>query len=59
MTFRRVRTVKWPCATQLFVATAFTVAFAAPNLHAQSSSDPRFDAIASLAEAKMKEFGVP
>jgi CubicO group peptidase (beta-lactamase class C family) len=28
-------------------------------LHAQSSNNPRFDALASLAEAKMKEFGVP
>jgi CubicO group peptidase (beta-lactamase class C family) len=26
---------------------------------AQAAGDPRFDAIASLAEAKMKEFGVP
>jgi len=28
-------------------------------LQAQSASDPRFDALASLAEAKMKEYGVP
>jgi len=28
-------------------------------LHAQSASNPRFDALASLAEAKMKEYGVP
>ena len=29
------------------------------GLRAQSVSDPRFDALVSLAEAKMKEFGVP
>ena len=31
----------------------------APVVRAQSAADPRFDAIATLAEAKMKEFGVP
>jgi CubicO group peptidase (beta-lactamase class C family) len=31
----------------------------APALHAQSAADARFDAIAALAEAKMKEYGVP
>ena len=30
-----------------------------PALQAQATADSRFDAIASLAEAKMKEFGVP
>ena len=29
------------------------------DLHAQSASDPRFDALVSLTEARMKEFGVP
>jgi len=28
-------------------------------LYAQSAANPRFDAVASLAEAKMKEYGVP
>jgi CubicO group peptidase (beta-lactamase class C family) len=28
-------------------------------LHAQSASNPRFDALVSLTEAKMKEYGVP
>src|SRR5260221_11388771 len=27
--------------------------------HAQSAANPRFDALVSLAEAKMKEYGVP
>jgi CubicO group peptidase (beta-lactamase class C family) len=44
---------------RLFVALAFSAAVAAPTLHAQASTDPRFDAIAALAESKMKEFGVP
>lgn len=35
------------------------LAFATGPVFAQAPSDPRFDAIASLAEAKMKEFGVP
>jgi CubicO group peptidase (beta-lactamase class C family) len=29
------------------------------DLHAQAASNPRFDALVSLTEAKMKEFGVP
>jgi CubicO group peptidase (beta-lactamase class C family) len=36
-----------------------TVNAGASPAAAQTASDPRFDAIASLAEAKMKEFGVP
>ena len=41
-----------------------SLALAAPSagqatLGAQAPADPRFDAIASLAEAKMKEYGVP
>jgi len=31
----------------------------AGDVHAQSARDPRFDALATLAEAKMKEYGVP
>jgi CubicO group peptidase (beta-lactamase class C family) len=30
-----------------------------PELHAQPAANPRFDALASLTEAKMKEYGVP
>jgi CubicO group peptidase (beta-lactamase class C family) len=43
------------------IALAATIAVAGvhPALHAQSPSNPRFDALASLAEAKMKEYGVP
>jgi CubicO group peptidase (beta-lactamase class C family) len=37
---------------------AFVIA-AAPAVRSQSVADPRFDALASLTEAKMKEFGVP
>ena len=44
---------------RLFVALAFTTALAAPRLRAQAAADPRFDALATLAEAKMKEYGVP
>jgi CubicO group peptidase (beta-lactamase class C family) len=29
------------------------------DLHAQSSNNPRFDALVSLAETKMKEYGIP
>lgn len=29
------------------------------ELHAQAATDPRFDALVSLTEAKMKEYGVP
>jgi CubicO group peptidase (beta-lactamase class C family) len=32
---------------------------APPALHAQSAADPRFEPIVALAEAKMKEYGVP
>jgi CubicO group peptidase (beta-lactamase class C family) len=43
-------------ASALMIAT---VSAGASPAAAQAASDPRFDAIASLAEAKMKEFGVP
>ena len=29
------------------------------KLHPQAASNPRFDALVALTEAKMKEFGVP
>jgi len=38
---------------------ALAISFATSRTFAQAPSDPRFDAIASLAEAKMKELGVP
>ena len=42
------------------VAALATVPFThGRELHAQSASNPRFDALVSLTEAKMKEFGVP
>jgi CubicO group peptidase (beta-lactamase class C family) len=43
-----------------YVGAALTAALVASSaLGAQSPPDPRFDALAALAEAKMKEFGVP
>jgi CubicO group peptidase (beta-lactamase class C family) len=38
---------------------AIVVSVAGGSLYAQTATDPRFEAIASLAEAKMKQFGVP
>src|SRR5690348_12239994 len=38
---------------------ALTITFVSSPAVAQTASDPRFDAITSLAEAKMKELGVP
>ena len=38
---------------------ALAISFATGRTFAQAPSDPRFDAIASLAESNMKEFGVP
>src|SRR5690242_2923495 len=45
--------------TRTLRRAAVAVSFASGLAIAQSPVDPRFDAIASLAEAKMKEFGVP
>ncbi len=59
MTLRLVHSAQRQRTSRVFVALAFTAAIAAPSLRAQASTDPRFDAIAALAEAKMKEFGVP
>ena len=42
-----------------FAATLAVLSATASTLAAQAPADPRFDAIASLAESKMKEFGVP
>jgi CubicO group peptidase (beta-lactamase class C family) len=44
-----------------YVATALIVVLFSTDrdLHAQSASNPRFDALVSLTEAKMKEYGVP
>src|SRR5262245_57677462 len=56
MTSSRLRSNGSYVATRIVFTLA---AAAAPRLHAQSAADPRFDAIASLAESKMKEFGVP
>jgi len=41
-----------------FAAVLF-IGLASPDLQAQGTNDARFDAIAALAQAKMKEFGVP
>ena len=51
MLARKARTVPVALLAALCVARS--------PLHAQSASNPRFDALASLAEAKMKEYGVP
>jgi CubicO group peptidase (beta-lactamase class C family) len=47
--------------TRLHALTAAIAiaAIAVPRLHAQSAADPRLDALATLAEAKMKQYGVP
>jgi CubicO group peptidase (beta-lactamase class C family) len=40
-------------------AAVLFIGVASPDLQAQGTNDARFDAIAALAQAKMKEFGVP
>jgi CubicO group peptidase (beta-lactamase class C family) len=40
-------------------AVMLAATLAGPSLRAQTSQDPRFDALAKLAESKMKEYGVP
>jgi CubicO group peptidase (beta-lactamase class C family) len=45
--------------TRAFRRAGVGLSFAAGLAFAQAPSDPRFDAIASLAEARMKELGVP
>ncbi|MBI3981796.1 MAG: beta-lactamase family protein, partial [Gemmatimonadetes bacterium] len=49
------------CHRTARVAAALSVALAAAGapVHAQSGSDARLEALASLTETKMKEFGVP
>jgi CubicO group peptidase (beta-lactamase class C family) len=44
---------------RILAALIGILAVAGRDVRAQSASDPRFDALASLAEAKMKEYGVP
>ena len=44
-------------STAILVAAAALVQLAVP--HAQRAANPRFDALATLTEAKMKEHGVP
>src|SRR5690348_1153933 len=51
MTSRAIPTARGALVAALCVAHV--------ELRAQSPSNPRFDALASLAEAKMKEYGVP
>jgi CubicO group peptidase (beta-lactamase class C family) len=46
-------------ATVMPAAMAVVFGASALELRAQSVRDPRFEALASLAEAKMKEHGVP
>ncbi len=41
------------------VSFALTAIVSATVVHGQAASDPRFDAIVRLTEAKMREFGVP
>ena len=49
------------CLFRLYVVVALGVGlFAGRGIHAQSASaNPRFDALVSLTEAKMKEYGIP
>ncbi len=44
------------CAATALISVSI---FHAGQLRAQAAADPRFDALAALAEAKMKEYGVP
>jgi CubicO group peptidase (beta-lactamase class C family) len=49
-----------PRPTACVAVALIAVLFTAPHgLPAQSTANPRFDALASLAEARMKEHGVP
>ena len=41
------------------LAIVLAAVLSGDELRAQSPSNPRFDALVSLTEAKMKEFGVP
>ena len=43
----------------IVLAAALVAVPDGPELRAQSTNNPRFDALVSLTEAKMKEFGVP
>lgn len=45
--------------TRILILACATVCWAGPCLHAQPHTDARFDAIVSLAEAKMREYRVP
>ncbi len=42
-----------------FVALAAITVFSGRELDAQAPNNSRFDALVSLTEVKMKEFGVP
>jgi len=53
--FLRVRTARRAVAAALIII----LGAANTELYAQSANDPRFEAIAALAESKMTEFGVP
>jgi CubicO group peptidase (beta-lactamase class C family) len=46
-------------AAVLLSAVLITACGIDRDLHAQAASNPRFDTLVSLTEAKMKEFGVP
>jgi len=46
-------------ATRRLLCASLVLASAPSILRAQAPADPKFDALARLAEAKMKEYGVP
>src|SRR3954466_9115573 len=50
---------RWRPAAYVAVAVLAMPFVGDRGLHAQAASNPRFDALVSLTEAKMKEFGVP
>lgn len=46
-------------STRRLIRASLALAASASAMRAQAPADPKFDAIARLAEAKMKEYGVP
>jgi CubicO group peptidase (beta-lactamase class C family) len=51
--------IRWRVAACLAAALIAIPWNARPSLHAQAAANPRFDALVSIAEARMTEHGVP
>src|SRR5262245_57307349 len=58
MVLRAPNATSWQ-ASWLGMTLVVAVLGTGSGLHAQAAANQRFDALASLTEAKMKEFGVP